>query len=182
MHVYRIHGKYEIVTSMKLIEQCALKIKTYNEERVHLIFVETNKSSSVALDIPLARESDTAHATVNFSTIFLKFSFIFIFCTHTWCTFQGTHEALLSLQTIKVVGPITPQRSSAPNFRHPSGKQLLLNSFTLPHLALGKMKSWPKHCVEWKKCVDRLTPFYKETWMKLGIYQLMQMSKGTITL
>ena len=83
MHVYRIHGKYEIVSSMKSIEQYALKIKTYNEERVHLIFAETNKSSYVALDIPFARESDLAHATVNFLTIFLKFPFIFIFCTHT---------------------------------------------------------------------------------------------------
>ena len=54
---------------MKLIEQCALKIKTYNKERVHLIFAETNKSACVALDVLFARELDSAHATVNFSTI-----------------------------------------------------------------------------------------------------------------
>ena len=35
--------------------------------------------------------------------------------------------------------------------------------------------------MEWKKWVDRLTPFYEFNWKKLWIYQLIQMSKETIT-
>ena len=87
----------------------------------------------------------------------------------------------MQIETITMVRPIFPQGSPAPVFQSSSNKKLVLNSYTKPHVALGKMKTWPKYYEEWKKWVDRLTPFYESHWKKLGIYQLIQMSKETIT-